>query len=382
MWTTIKLSDVLKTGSGGTPLKSKKEFYENGNISWLQSGAVSEKEILKSTTFITEAGLRNSSAKIFPPNTVLIAMYGATAGQVGILRFPSATNQAICGIYPSEKYLPEFLYYFLENYKDRLLLERSGVAQPNLSQIKIKNIQIPVLSILEQQRIVAKLEAAFSILEKVIHDQKKKLEEIKELEQNVFEKWFNNNNFKQYSLKEVCTFVGGSQPPKSTFQNVKNEENIRLIQIRDYKSDKNIVYIPIERARRFCSSSDVMIGRYGPPIFQILRGLDGAYNVALMKAVPKENIMNDYLFYFLKNRRIQKYVIDKSTRAAGQTGVNKDSLEPYPINLPSLEIQKNILKKAEKFNKHISILLNLGQEKIRQLLLFRCAILSNQMQKR
>ena len=113
MWTTVKLGDVLKTGAGGTPLKSKKEFYKDGKISWLLSGAISEKEISKSKTFITEAGLKNSSAKIFPPDTVLVAMYGATAGQVGILRFPSATNQAVCGIYPSERYLPEFLYYFL-----------------------------------------------------------------------------------------------------------------------------------------------------------------------------------------------------------------------------------------------------------------------------
>ena len=123
-----------------------------------------------------------------------------------------------------------------------------------------------------------------------------------------------------------------------------------------------------------------MIGRYGPPIFQILRGLEGAYNVALMKAIPKKNILNDYLFYFLKNRSIQKYVVEKSSRAAGQTGVNKDSLDPYPINLPSLEIQKDILEKVEKFNSQIEILLNLGQEKIQELLSLRRSILFDQMQ--
>ena len=88
-----------------------------------------------------------------------------------------------------------------------------------------------------------------------------------------------------------------------------------------------------------------MIGRYGPPIFQILRGLEGAYNVALMKAVPDESkLSRDFLFYFLKHSAIQKYVIYHSERAAGQEGLNKDTLEPYPIALPSLVEQRSALR--------------------------------------
>lgn len=162
MWKTVRLGEALKTGAGGTPLKAKKEFYKDGNIKWLLSGAVCEKDIYRSQTFISQLGLENSSAKIFPENTVLVAMYGATAGQVGILRTEAATNQAVCGIYPNSYYLPEFLYYYLTNYKETLLLEVSGVAQPNLSQEKIKNIQIPLIPLAEQQRIVATLDAAFA----------------------------------------------------------------------------------------------------------------------------------------------------------------------------------------------------------------------------
>jgi type I restriction enzyme S subunit len=93
----------------------------------------------------------------------------------------------------------------------------------------------------------------------------------------------------EMTLGKVCEFVGGSQPPKAVFEKVETSDNIRLIQIRDYKSDKHIVYIPKSMAKRFCNATDVMIGRYGPPLFQILRGIDGAYNVALMKAVPDVN---------------------------------------------------------------------------------------------
>lgn len=155
------LGALCKTGAGGTPLKSKKEYYEGGNIPWLLSGEVSQGEITTATNFITHKGLENSSARLFPPNTVLVAMYGATAGQVGILRFPASTNQAVCGILPNEHFLPEFLFYFFMHKKDDLVAQASGNAQPNISQIKIRNMDVPEASLAEQQRIVAILDESF-----------------------------------------------------------------------------------------------------------------------------------------------------------------------------------------------------------------------------
>lgn len=151
-------------------------------------------------------------------------------------------------------------------------------------------------------------------------------------------------NWEVKKLGEVCKFIGGSQPPKSLFSYEDKEDYIRLIQIRDYKSNKNIVYIPKEKAKRFCDSKDIMIGRYGPPVFQILKGLDGAYNVALMKAVPNEKVLSkDYAFLFLKFSKIQDYIIHLSQRAAGQTGVNKEAIEDYPILVPPLSEQQRIV---------------------------------------
>ncbi|WP_392344720.1 restriction endonuclease subunit S [Pseudoalteromonas prydzensis] len=149
-------------------------------------------------------------------------------------------------------------------------------------------------------------------------------------------------------LQEVIEVVGGSQPPKSDFYSESSEDRIRLIQIRDYKSDKNIVYIPREKAKRFVFKDEIMIGRYGPPIFQILRGLEGAYNVALMKAKPRDNIFsNEYLFYYLKNQNIYRYVESASDRTAGQSGVNKRHLEKYPVGVPPLNEQKRIVEKLD-----------------------------------
>ena len=153
-----RLGDVFSTGAGGTPLKSNNKFYDDGTIPWINSGEVNTKEIITAKKHITELGLKNSSAKIFPANTVLVAMYGATAGQVGILKFEAATNQAVCGIYQSEAYLPEFLFYFLTSAKEKIIRQASGVAQPNISQQKIKEIQIPVLTIENQYNIVKKFD--------------------------------------------------------------------------------------------------------------------------------------------------------------------------------------------------------------------------------
>jgi type I restriction enzyme, S subunit len=147
---------------------------------------------------------------------------------------------------------------------------------------------------------------------------------------------------KNVTVNDVCNFVGGSQPPKSTFKYHPAEGYVRLIQTRDYKTDDFPTFIPIDSTSKFCGKSDIMIGRYGPPIFQICRGMEGAYNVALMKAVPKSNIRNDYLYYFLKQKALFEYIERLSLRTGGQTGVDLDCLKLYPIRLPSVEYQSKV----------------------------------------
>lgn len=151
----------------------------------------------------------------------------------------------------------------------------------------------------------------------------------------------------QHVFSEVCRIVGGSQPPKSTFVYAPKEGYIRLVQIRDYKSDAKATYIPRDLARRFCSPTDIMIGRYGPPIFQILRGIEGAYNVALMKAAPTEAVDQEFLYWYLHHPILFKYVEIDSKRTAGQDGVNKAHLERWPILLPPLDEQREIVRRIE-----------------------------------
>ncbi len=161
------------------------------------------------------------------------------------------------------------------------------------------------------------------------------------------------SKFPILELGEVCNFEGGTQPPKSTFIEKEQDGYIRLIQTRDYKSDKFKVYIPKTERHKTCNATDIMIGRYGPPVFQILRGLTGAYNVALMKCIPDNKVLtNDWLYQLLKSQPVQERIIGLSERVR-QSGVRPDDLRSQRIPLPPIEVQHQIIKELEGYQKII-----------------------------
>ncbi len=241
-----------------------------------------------------------------------------------------------------------FLYYLHARDLDGTLKNHfNGAGIQHFTGEALAQFEVPLPPLPEQQRVVGILDEAFDGIATAKANAEKNLQNARALFESYLQAVFTQRGpgWVEKTLGEVCKFIGGSQPPKSVFSKTKTADKVRLIQIRDYKSDKNVVYIPRSQARRFCQANDIMIGRYGPPIFQILRGLEGAYNIALMKAVPDESrVSPDYLFYFLKHSTIQEYIIYHSERAAGQSGLNKDTLEPYLIALPTLAEQQKIVQ--------------------------------------
>jgi len=146
------------------------------------------------------------------------------------------------------------------------------------------------------------------------------------------------------NLGEVCSFQGGSQPAKSNFIQEPKQGYVRLLQIRDFKSDSKAVYIPEELAKRRCEKTDIMIGRYGASVGQIHRGKEGSYNVALIKTIPNLEILNpDYFYYYLKSPLFQIPLADVSARAA-QAGFSKADIHNFQIPIPSLQEQKRIAR--------------------------------------
>ncbi|TNI50839.1 restriction endonuclease subunit S [Aeromonas veronii] len=261
---------------------------------------------------------------------------------------------------------PRFVFHLLNHFNLQRFAGGAGVPTLNRNDVHGEPVFVPS-DVQEQQRIVAILDEAFEAIAAARANAEQNRQNARALFESYLQSVFSQKggNRHETTLGSVCTFIGGSQPPKAVFEKEPTTENIRLIQIRDYKSDKNTVYIPRAMAKRFCDAKDVMIGRYGPPLFQILRGLEGAYNVALIKAVPDESMLSrDYLFYFLKHSDILQYVIFHSERAAGQIGVTKETLEPYPIAIPTQLEQERIVKIVSKLEYETQRLESLYQRKI------------------
>lgn len=204
------LGSLCKTSSGGTPAKSRKEYYEGGHIPWLLSGEVAQGEIRAASNFITAAGLQNSSAKVFPTDTVLVAMYGATAGQVGILKIAAASNQAVCGILPSDQFVPEYLFYFFLSKKDELVGKAAGNAQPNISQAKIRETMVPIVCKTEQRRIVAILDEAFEAIATAKANTERNLQNAREVFESELHRLFTQNeaDWSKKTLREVAVDFG------------------------------------------------------------------------------------------------------------------------------------------------------------------------------
>ncbi len=162
-WPMVKLGEVCEIKSGGTPSRLVKEYW-GGNIPWVGSTVCKDKEIYESEEFITELGLNNSSAKIFEVNTTLIALVGATIGKTGLLKFKSATNQNIAGLYPKNFENLNSIYLFFVSQTLYNEFKRLGdFKMANLKFVKSRTIPLPPLSV--QERIVARIEAERKIID-------------------------------------------------------------------------------------------------------------------------------------------------------------------------------------------------------------------------
>ncbi|MEE3417476.1 MAG: restriction endonuclease subunit S [Prevotella sp.] len=138
-WETSTIKDIAKTYSGGTPKSTNSEFYENGNIPWINSGELNEPIITSSPNYITQLGLDNSSAKKYPKGTILIALYGATAGKVSYLSFEACSNQAVCGVMTNNKALSDYVRYYLSSLYEHFVTLSTGSARSNISQETVKD---------------------------------------------------------------------------------------------------------------------------------------------------------------------------------------------------------------------------------------------------
>lgn len=284
----------------------------------------------------------NQSYFVVAKNEFCYNPYRINVGSIG-LNTNDYDNQIISGAYivfacKEDELNPNYLdtLFKSKGFLNYVNDKANGGVRMNFKFEDMEAWEIPLPSIDEQNAIVAQIEKQKAIIEGA---------------DLVLKNWempsdyFNDSEGKTaYVMSDVCKYTGGSQPPKDEFINEPREGYVRLVQIRDFKSDKNITYVSEDSVTKFFEEDDIMIARYGPPVFQILRGLSGAYNVALMKAIPNEElVLKDYWFYYLQNPVIQNFVIDSSQRTAGQSGVNLDHLYTFQVFLPNKTEQQKIV---------------------------------------
>ena len=159
------LGELCNIVSGGTPLRSKPEFWDNGTIPWIKIGDMKGKYITNADEYITQAGLDSSSAKMLPKGTILYTIF-ATLGEVGILEIDASTNQAIAGLTIKDKgqILSEYLYYYLKSKKGYVKTIGRGVAQSNINMSILKSFQVPLPTSLKQKEIVDILDKTSNII--------------------------------------------------------------------------------------------------------------------------------------------------------------------------------------------------------------------------
>lgn len=163
-WGKVKIGAVCTTFAGGTPSRNNPSFY-NGDIPWISSGEVNQATITKTAEYITESALKLSSAKWIPENAVLMAMYGATAGQVSKLKIRATSNQAVLALIP-RKDDNDFIYHQLKLRKEKILFLAQGSGQPNLSKNLIDSTLIPLPPLPHQRKIAKILNTVDAVLEK------------------------------------------------------------------------------------------------------------------------------------------------------------------------------------------------------------------------
>lgn len=355
-WTYKKLGEVCETSSGGTPSRSHIEYYEGGTIPWLRSGEVAQGMIYNSELYITESGLNNSSAKLFPVDTVVIAMYGATVGQVGVLKRDMTTNQAICGILPNKILNPCFLMYTLRAKKAIFIKDAVGGAQPNISQNIIKNTSIPIPSITEQQQIVSELD----LLSDVIEKKKAQIEELDKLEQSTFYDMFGDpvSNEKGWIIRklgDICDVRDGTHDSPSyllssdyvliTSKNIQGDSidfsTANFISKEDYDNINK---------RSYVDDGDIimaMIGTIGKPIIVKRNDINFCIkNVALIKFNDKDEVLNIYVKGLLDNGSYICY-IQGLNKGGTQKFVALGTLRRLKVPLPPLTLQQEFAAKVE-----------------------------------
>ena len=393
VWTT--LGEIGNWQSGATPSRLRKDYY-GGNIPWLKTGDLNDGYISDIPEYITETALKETSVKLNPKDSVLIAMYGATIGKVGILSFPATTNQACCAC---TDYLVKkmYLFYFLLANREKFIAMGGGGAQPNISKEKIVSTLIPLPPKQEQSRIVEGIEHWLSLvdcieknkdnLQRTIKEAKSKVldlaihgklvpqdptdepaaELLKRINPNA-EITSDNGHYQKLpdgwcitSISEMCENINGLwKGKKEPFVKVGVIRNANFT--KDFKLDySKIEYIDVEERafkKRHLLNGDLIVEKSGGsdnnPVGRAIlyEGKDAIFSFSnftmVLRIHYKDVLSYKYLYYYIMSKYQKGEMRLMQTQTTGLHNLILDKYLDIPLCLPPYQEQQRIINKIEE----------------------------------
>ena len=366
-WKVKSLEDLCsKITSGGTPNTQKNEYY-GGNIPWLKTQEVTFNRIYKTETYISEEGLKNSSAKWIPANAVIVAMYGATAGRIAINKIPLTTNQACCNlIVDSQKANYNFIYYNLLSRFSEIAGMAVGGAQPNLNAGMIKNLEISLPEIHIQNCIASIL----TNVDEKIENNLQTNQTLEEIARTIFKEWFVNfnypnadgsrkhsefgeipNDWRLGTLGDIYKTTSGGTPSRNKPEYYENGtlgwiKSKELNNTFILETDEKITEAALKNSSaKLLSKHSVLIAMYGATVGEI--GITADYftcNQAICAFLPNESYPYTFIYHFLL--QCKQDIINQAVGSA-QQNISQQLLLQYKLVMPPSELVKEFHKVIE-----------------------------------
>ena len=359
MWQLTKLSDVAKLTSGGTPLATKKEYYENGTIPWLVIGDLTDSFVECSEKYITEIALKESNAKLLPIGTLLIAMYGSI-GKLGITKIECATNQAIASII--ELYgIDKFFLFYLFLYKRPFLMQLGkGGTQKNISLAVLNSLEIPLPPLAEQGRIVAKIEELFAGIDAGVENLKSVKNQIALYRQSVLKSAFDGTLYKttEWNFTSIGTVCDIN--PKTVLPDFSDDSIVSFLPMPTVEAEtgafspETVEYKKVKKGYTKFQNNDVLFAKITPcmengkscVVRDLIQGVGfGSTEFHVLRC--HAGMLPEYVFYFVVQKVFRSKAIPFMTGAVGQKRVPADYLRDCEIPVPTLAEQERIVAEIE-----------------------------------
>lgn len=357
-WETVPFESAVKSHGSGNVGLPQTEWSKVGKYPVIGQGAEDVE------------GWTDRGDLLLTPNPGVV-LYGGHTRRVKHVSRPFVPGPNVKILQPVAELDSKFLYYFLS----QLPIKSKGYAD-HFPLVRQFNVPIPPLH--EQRSIVRLLDAAIDGLAIAKTNAELNFDHARGIFDSHLGRIFSNREraWPSESLGDVCAFTGGSQPPKSEFIHVEKPGYVRFLQIRDYSSDRHITYIRASSKNRLCKIDDILIGRYGASVGKILTGQAGAYNVAMMKAVPsQERLAKSWLFYFLQSDAFQIPLSAVADRSA-QAGFSREDIYKFLIPMPSLAEQLTISVRLKNLDQRTNELAESYAKKAAAFNELKCSLLA------